>query len=99
MCCAGPNGCLKLCSGRFLFSLAQTLEVTTVTTDLKTASSGTFEKPDNRNLLASIVESSDDAITSMTPEGIITSWNRGAERMFGYPAGEIVGRSSSVLTP
>jgi len=52
-----------------------------------------------RVLNASIVEFSDDAIFSRTPEGIITSWNRGAERMFGYLAQEILGKSSFALVP
>jgi PAS domain S-box-containing protein len=48
---------------------------------------------------AAIVESSDDAIISTTPEGVITSWNPGAERMYGYTASEVVGRSISLLVP
>ena len=49
--------------------------------------------------LAAIVESSDDAITSADLDGIVTSWNKGAEQMFGYTADEMVGHSGSVLVP
>jgi PAS domain S-box-containing protein len=49
--------------------------------------------------LAAIVESSDDAIVGKTLDGIITSWNAGAERIYGYSAAEIVGRPFSVLVP
>jgi PAS domain S-box-containing protein len=50
-------------------------------------------------LLAFIVDSSDDAITAKTPDGILTSWNRGAERIYGYTAGEIVGKPVAMLIP
>jgi two-component system, cell cycle sensor histidine kinase and response regulator CckA len=49
--------------------------------------------------LASIVSSSDDAIIGKTLEGIITSWNAGAERMYGYPAAEAIGKPVSMLVP
>ncbi|HET9015998.1 MAG TPA: EAL domain-containing protein [Thermomicrobiaceae bacterium] len=52
-----------------------------------------------RQQLAAIVEASDDAIFSQTLDGTITSWNAGAQRVYGYLAEEIVGRSVAVLSP
>ena len=49
--------------------------------------------------LASIVESSDDAILSKNLDGIIMTWNRGAERLFGYSSDEMVGKSVTLLIP
>jgi PAS domain S-box-containing protein len=49
--------------------------------------------------LAAIVESCDDAIIGKTLDGIVVSWNTGAERIYGYSAAEMIGRSVSLLIP
>src|SRR5262249_32189844 len=54
---------------------------------------------ETRLRLAAIVESSDDAIISETLDGTIASWNRGAERLYGYTAEEVVGQPLAVLVP
>jgi PAS domain S-box-containing protein len=52
-----------------------------------------------RNRLAAIVESSEDAIIGKTDTGVVTSWNKSAERLFGYSSAEIVGGSIKQLLP
>jgi PAS domain S-box-containing protein len=57
----------------------------------------TLRLPSSRQYLAAIAESSEDAIISEDLNGIITSWNEGAERIFGYSASEVLGKSIELL--
>jgi two-component system cell cycle sensor histidine kinase/response regulator CckA len=62
---------------------------------------GVFYRRSGRTLrqLASIVDSSEDAISGLSLAGTILSWNAGAERMYGYTAAEVIGTSVSILMP
>jgi PAS domain S-box-containing protein len=53
----------------------------------------------DRALLVSIVDTTHEAIISLTPDGVITSWNRGAEKLYGYTAEETTGNHAAMLAP
>ncbi len=76
-----------------------TAELTRALADLESGTVARQQSDLERARLAAIVESSPDAILSQTLSGIVTCWNKGAERLFGYAAAAIVGRSSSLLMP
>jgi two-component system sensor kinase FixL len=80
----------KLSTGRFFVGIIHDLSAIR-------AQAGLREDADR--LLARIVQSSDDAILSKTLDGIVTSWNDAAMRIFGYRADEIVGQPVTVLIP
>ena len=82
-----------------LLSDGTVLEVNRDVTELKQIEAVLRESEQQLRWLASIVESSDDAIVSKNLDGIITSWNRGAERVFGYTAGEAIGQPITIVIP
>ncbi len=75
------------------------LEVNRDVTEIKKLSTALDESERGLRSLAAIVESSDDAIVSKNLDGIVASWNRGAERVFGYSAEEAIGRPITIVIP
>ncbi len=61
--------------------------------------SSRMKKEEKMRKLAYIVESSDDAIIGKTLDGIVTSWNKGAEKLYGYSKEEVVGKGISLIIP
>ena len=75
------------------------LEVNRDVTEIRALLTALQEGEQRLRSLAAIVESSDDAIVSKNLDGIITSWNTGAERVFGYTAAEAVGQPITIVIP
>jgi two-component system cell cycle sensor histidine kinase/response regulator CckA len=74
-------------------------EVAALAEDVNTLIAAAERELVGASRVAAIVESSADAIIGKTLDGTITSWNSGAERMYGYPAEEVVGHNVSTLVP
>jgi PAS domain S-box-containing protein len=96
----GDHGGLTVVAGPFtpFFGREEvaSLEGLAVFADLALARNQLLE---SQRRLAQIVACSDDAIVSTTLDGVITSWNRGAQKLFQYTAEEVVGKPTSVLAP
>jgi PAS domain S-box-containing protein len=60
---------------------------------------GRYDAKVERALFASVASFVPDAVLSLSPQGIVTSWNAGAERLFGYRSGEVLGRSYALSVP
>ncbi len=54
---------------------------------------------ESHSILANIVNQSNEAIIGVTLDGVLTAWNRGAERIYGYTAQEAIGKSLSIIIP
>ena len=75
------------------------LEVNRDITERKQLEAAIRESDPRMRFLASTVENSDDAIVSKSLDGIITSWSKGAERVFGYAAEEAIGQPITIVIP
>jgi PAS domain S-box-containing protein len=82
-----------------LLSDGTVIEVNRDVTERKQIEAELRESEQQLRWLASIVQSSDDAIVSKNLDGIITSWNKGAERVFGYTAEEAIGQPITIVIP
>jgi PAS domain S-box-containing protein len=82
-----------------LMSDGTVIEVNRDVTERKQIEAALKDTEQQVRWLASIVEFSDDAIVSKNLDGIITSWNKGAERVFGYTSEEVVGQPITIIIP
>src|SRR5215204_3940625 len=78
-------------------------ELTAISLPAADANGPRIERPLSPDIapywLKAVIDSADDAIVTKTPDGVITSWNPGAQRLFGYTAEEMIGRSVTILIP
>ena len=95
---AGSARWVRICSRTFFEGVGNLRRpVRTIGTMADTTEKKRAEEA--RGRLAAIVDSAEDAIISKTMQGMITSWNAGAERLLGYSAPEIIGKHNSLIIP